>query len=81
MTDQQSLTDAQQAAQKRFFPQQSIEDHRRLDLDELRLAAVDLATQIELRVPPGRNKSLALTALEDTLMRATRGVAAPDDAK
>ena len=33
-----------------------------------------LATLIELYVPEGRNKSIALTALEDVHMRANRGI-------
>lgn len=35
-------------------------------------AAVDLGTAIELYAPAGRDKSLAWTHLEDTLMRANR---------
>jgi len=40
---------------------------------------VGLAATIELLVPPGRNRSLALTALEDVQMRANRGIFAPSD--
>jgi hypothetical protein len=32
-------------------------------------------------VPAGRNKSLALTALEDVQMRANRGIFAPEGNK
>lgn len=37
-------------------------------------AVVNLAALIEIRVPDGRNKSIALTALEDVQMRANRGI-------
>lgn len=49
-------------------------DQQRLSVAELRDLIVDLATAIEDRVPEGRNKSLALTALEDVQMRANRGI-------
>lgn len=44
------------------------------DVETITEAAVGLATQIELLVPDGRNKSLALTALEDCLTRANKGI-------
>ena len=37
-------------------------------------AVIQLASHIEALVPHGRNKSLALTALEDVQMRANRGI-------
>lgn len=43
-------------------------------LDELRARALDLGAAIADLCPEGREKSLALTALEDTVMRATRAV-------
>lgn len=33
---------------------------------------------VDVVVPPGRNKSLALTALEDVQMRGNRGIFAPE---
>lgn len=47
------------------------------DVVALRRAIVALGVQIELRVPDGRNKALALTALEDVQMRANRGLFSP----
>ena len=50
---------------------------RQRDLDAvetLTSLAVGLGAQIELLVPEGRNKSIALTALEDVLIRANRGI-------
>lgn len=44
---------------------------------ELRRVIVDLGALIEEQVPNGRNKSLALTALEDVQMRANRAIFDP----
>lgn len=41
-------------------------------------AVRELADAIERHVPNGRNKSIALTSLEDVQMRANRGIFAPD---
>lgn len=41
----------------------------------------ELGAVIMERVPEGRNKSIALTALEDVQMRANRGIFAPDEYK
>jgi len=41
---------------------------------EIRDATINLAAHIEAHVPSSRNKSLALTALEDVQMRAQRGI-------
>lgn len=49
-------------------------DGERASVKKIIEAVVALATLIEERVPSGRNKSLALTALEDVHMRANRGV-------
>ena len=49
-------------------------DQQKLDVAKLRELIVDLGTAIEDRVPSGRNKSLALTALEDVQMRANRAI-------
>lgn len=42
-------------------------------------AVVELAETIDALVPAGRNKSLALTALEDVIMRSNRGIFAPEE--
>lgn len=42
---------------------------------------LELAEAIDEFVPGGRNQSLALTHLEDVLMRANRGIFAPSDHK
>lgn len=52
-------------------------DLQRAEVAELRETIVTLAAQIGEYVPAGRNKSLALTALEDVQMRANRGIFAP----
>jgi hypothetical protein len=44
----------------------------------LRDRIVALAAEIDARVPDGRNKALALTALEDVQMRGNRGLFAPE---
>lgn len=43
-------------------------------VDQFQQITVELATAIEQLAPAGRNKSLALTHLEDALMRANRAV-------
>lgn len=40
---------------------------------------IELGTQILFVVPEGRNRSLALTALEDVQMRANKGIFAEGD--
>jgi len=47
---------------------------QRSDVGFLRRDIVELAERIEERVPEGRNKSLALTALEDVQMRVNRAI-------
>lgn len=67
-------------AEERFFTAsggQPPTEQQKLNVARLRELVVDLATAIEDCVPDGRNKSLALTALEDVQMRANRGIFAP----
>ena len=45
----------------------------------LRTAIVELGALVDEHVPAGRNKSLALTALEDVQMRGNRGIFAPEN--
>lgn len=69
-------------AEKRFFTATSgpkPTPAQKESVAELRELIVTLATAIEEHVPPGRNQSLALTALEDVQMRANRGIFAPSD--
>ena len=49
-------------------------DEQRAAVARLHAATVDLAELIEAECPGGRDKSLALTHLEDTLMRANRAL-------
>ena len=49
-------------------------DEQQSAVKQLQDATVNLAVHIEAHVPNGRNKSIALTALEDVLMRANRGI-------
>lgn len=49
-------------------------DEQRHAVASLKGAVVQLASFIEAFVPAGRNKSLALTALEDVQMRSNRGI-------
>jgi hypothetical protein len=62
-----------EAAIERFF---TASDHE--DVVALRNRIVDLGAEIDRRVPAGRNKALALTALEDVQMRGNRGLFAPE---
>ena len=43
--------------------------------EELRHAFIQLATMVNNYVPDGRDKSLAITHIEDGLMRSIRGIA------
>lgn len=61
------------AAFERFF---TASEHE--DVVALRDRIVALGAEIDRRVPGGRNKSLALTALEDVQMRGNRGLFAPE---
>lgn len=49
-------------------------DEQREAVKQFQQLTVELATAIEQLAPPGRNKSLALTHLEDALMRANRAI-------
>lgn len=49
-------------------------DDQKNAVRQIQEAVVNLASHIEAHVPTGRNKSLALTALEDVHMRANRGI-------
>lgn len=72
---------ARDAAEQRFFTAQEKREPRDLNglaaperVAILKEAVVTLATLVEAYVPGGRNKALALTALEDVQMRANRGI-------
>jgi len=65
--------DAHLSAVQRFF---TASEHE--DVVTLRDLIVALGAEIERRVPAGRNKALALTALEDVQMRGNRGLFAPE---
>ena len=75
--EQQEYDDAKARAEARFTT--SVSGGRPTDaqIDNVRAiaeAVVELAAAIDLLVPDGRNKSLALTALEDVHMRANRAI-------
>jgi hypothetical protein len=65
--------EAEARAAERFF---TASEHE--DVVALRDRIVALGAEIDRRVPAGRNKSLALTALEDVQMRGNRGLFAPE---
>lgn len=77
MTEQEPTQEETKAAHdravERFFTASE-----RTDVVHLRTLIIALGTQIDLLVPAGRNKALALTALEDVQMRANRGIFAPE---
>lgn len=64
---------AEATAETRYF---TASEHA--DVVRLRNKIQALAIDIDLLVPPGRNKALALTALEDVQMRGNRGIFAPE---
>ncbi len=49
-------------------------DEQRDAVRQITEAVVELGHRIEFLTPQGRNKSLALTALEDVQMRANRAI-------
>jgi len=49
-------------------------DEQLTAVKQLQDATINLAAHIETHVPNGRNKAISLTALEDVLMRANRGI-------
>ncbi|QKS17294.1 hypothetical protein HUN59_14720 [Curtobacterium sp. Csp2] len=67
------ITGATNLAEERFFTASE-----KQEVVTLRKLIQELGTTIDLVVPPGRNKALALTALEDVQMRANRGIFAPE---
>lgn len=52
-------------------------DEQKSASKDLRVAIVHAAAAVERLVPNGRDKSIALTALEDALMRGNRGIFNP----
>ncbi len=50
---------------------------QRSHIETLTQKIVDLSAMIDILVPPGRNKSLAFTALEEVQMRANRAIFDP----
>lgn len=75
--DQSEDQGARAAVESRFFtsiPPREITDGAKHSLSIIRASVLELAVAIERHVPNGRDKSLALTHLEDVLMRANRGV-------
>lgn len=56
-------------------------DEQRQRVKLLQEMTLELGQLIEHIVPDGRNKSLALTHLEDALMRANRAILAPESGK
>ncbi len=52
-------------------------EQQKLNVADLQEKVQELAELIDQHVPEGRNKSLALTSLEDVQMRANRGIFAP----
>jgi len=75
MTD---INEALAASRARFVTAQNnpreITLQDRDDVETITHHVIGLGAQIELLVPNGRNKSLALTALEDVLTRANKGI-------
>lgn len=63
--------------QQRFFTAQDgkpATEQQKYSVRRIRDETITLARIIEVHVPAGRNKAIALTALEDVLMRANRGI-------
>jgi hypothetical protein len=72
-------TEARNLAEDRFFTANSksrppATDEQKASVARINAALVELAVAIEEETPRSRNKSLALTALEDVSMRANRAI-------
>ncbi|MDQ1205048.1 hypothetical protein [Microbacterium sp. SORGH_AS_0862] len=68
---------AEDRARARFFTAtsgQPATDEQRAAVTRINEAVVALAVVIEANTPSSRNKSIALTALEDVSMRANRSI-------
>lgn len=79
MTDiDNSMNEALAASRARFVTAannpRTLTPKDHADVDTITSAVIGLGAQIELLVPKGRNQSLALTALEDVLTRANKGI-------
>lgn len=75
-----AFEDAMERMRRRFFSAVTSgppTEPQKLAVIRIRELVIDLAAQIEVDVPTGRNKSIALTALEDVAMRANRGIFDP----
>lgn len=75
-----AFEDAMERMRRRFFTAATSvppTEQQKLAVIRIRELVIDLAAQIEVDVPAGRNKSIALTALEDVAMRANRGIFDP----
>lgn len=58
----------------RFAPR-VLDEEQKLSVDNIKANATFMETTLMCEVPEGRYKSLALTALEECVMWATKGVA------
>jgi hypothetical protein len=84
MATLEEIEATKEAVAKRFFTAtngQPPTSEQKSNVAVLIQHVVELAAAIEHYVPVGRNKSLALTALEDVQMRANRGIFAPEGNK
>lgn len=71
---------AEQVVDERFFTSQNgrvADEGDKILMAHINEKVKDLARTIELDVPAGRNKAVALTALEDVQMRAIRAIFSP----
>jgi len=71
------MMQASQETRERFGDATSGNGPTKLQTKEvlaIRTAILELAARIEAFAPQGRNKSLAMTALEDVQMRANRAI-------
>lgn len=76
-----TLESPRSRAERRFFTAATGSrptDEQLAAVVAVREAVLTLAVAIDVRLPAGRNKSLALTALEDVHMRANRGIFDPE---
>ena len=77
MFEYQDHAQAREIAEQRLITASSGKpptDEQRVIADLVRERAVQLAATIIANVPPGRDASIALTSLEDVLMRTNRGI-------
>ena len=74
MSDRQQANDQAWAQLERNLTNHTPDGRQIAAIEQIRRVAKDFGKDIIVFCPPGRERSLALTALEDTVMRAVQSI-------